>query len=106
MPDRSLNAYLYLSAVFVAALVAANMVSSKIVMLGGLVVPAGVLAYSITFAITDTVGEVWGKPRAQALVKSGIAVQVLLAFLRPDGHELACAHDHGRIRHTRRQGKR
>ena len=81
MPERSLTLYLYLSALFVAALVAANVVASKIIMIGGLVVPAGVLAYSITFAVTDTINEVWGRQRAQTVVKAGIAVQLLVWLL-------------------------
>ncbi len=39
-------------------LIAANVVSGKIIALGGLVVPAGVLALSLTFAITDTLCEI------------------------------------------------
>ena len=81
MPAKSLHAYVYLSAAFVAAMIAANVVSGKIVMLGGLVVPAGVLAYSITFAVTDVVCEIWGKERTQVIVRAGFAVQVLVWLL-------------------------
>ncbi|NIR98467.1 MAG: VUT family protein, partial [Gammaproteobacteria bacterium] len=66
--NRSESAYLYLSAVFVAALIAANVVSGKIITLGGLFVPAGVLAYSVTFAMTDTLCELWGRARTQTVV--------------------------------------
>ena len=81
MPRKSLHAYVYLSATFVAAMIAANVVSGKIVMLGGLIVPAGVLAYSITFAVTDIVCEIWGKERTQVIVRAGFAVQVLVWLL-------------------------
>jgi hypothetical protein len=85
--DRSLKAYLYISATFVAALITANVVAGKIVMLGtlpllgGLFVPAGVLAYSVTFALSDTLCEVWGRERTQAVVRIGFAVQVLVWLL-------------------------
>lgn len=81
MHGKSLNAYVYLSALFVAALVTANVVSGKIIVLGGLVAPAGVLAYSITFAVTDVVCEIWGKARTQVIVRAGFAVQVLVWLL-------------------------
>lgn len=81
MQGKSLNAYVYLAAVFVAALITANVVSGKIIVLGGLVAPAGVLAYSITFAITDIVCEIWGKDRTKAIVRAGFAVQILVWLL-------------------------
>jgi queuosine precursor transporter len=81
MHGKSLNAYLYLAAVFVAAMITANIVAGKIIVLGGLVAPAGVLAYSITFAITDVVCEIWGKERTQVIVRAGFAVQVLVWLL-------------------------
>ena len=79
MVDRkSLEVYVLLAAAFVGALVTANLISSKIVTIGGLVVPAGVLAYSITFAVTDTVGEIWGRRTTQALVNAGFLVLLLV----------------------------
>ncbi len=79
MIDRkSLDVYVLLAATFVGALVTANLISSKIVTIGGLVVPAGVLAYSITFAVTDTVCEIWGRRATQALVNAGFLVLLLV----------------------------
>lgn len=73
---RALQLYVYLAAGFVAALIIANVLAVKILGVGPFVVPAGVLAYSITFAITDVVCEIWGKPRTQVLVNAGFAVQL------------------------------
>ncbi|HKI99210.1 MAG TPA: queuosine precursor transporter [bacterium] len=81
MQGKSLTAYLYLAATFVAAMIAANVVATKIIVLGGLVAPAGVLAYSITFAVTDIVCETWGKERTQTIVRAGFVVQVLVWLL-------------------------
>ncbi len=79
MIDRkALDVYVLLAATFVGALVTANLISSKIVTIGGLVVPAGVLAYSITFAVTDTVCEIWGRRATQALVNAGFVVLLLV----------------------------
>ncbi|MBI3993360.1 MAG: queuosine precursor transporter [Candidatus Lambdaproteobacteria bacterium] len=78
--DREFSALLYLGAAFVAALVTANLISGKIVAVGGVFVPAGILAYSITFAMTDTICEVWGRKRTQAVVNAGFIV-LLLAWI-------------------------
>jgi hypothetical protein len=76
--DRQLPPFLYLSIAFHAALVAANIAAVKIVALGPFVVPAGVLAYSITFPLAETVTEIWGRRRAQVVVNAGILTQALV----------------------------
>ncbi|WP_245628838.1 VUT family protein, partial [Salidesulfovibrio brasiliensis] len=58
---------------FIGSLTAAAFISSKIVNFFGLAVPAGVLAYSITFAVSDIIGELWGRERASAVVQAGFA---------------------------------
>lgn len=81
MDAKSLPLYLYLSVTFVAALITANLVASKIVAAWGLFVPAGVLAYAITFPMTDVICEVWGRRYAQILVNAGFVVQLLVWLL-------------------------
>jgi uncharacterized integral membrane protein (TIGR00697 family) len=81
MDRPSLSLYVYLALAFVAGLITANLISGKIVALGGLFVPAGVLAYSITFAMTDTICEVWGRERTQLVVNAGFVVQLLVWLL-------------------------
>lgn len=81
MEPRALSLYVYLAAAFVASLVAANVLAAKILSIGGLVVPAGVLAYSVTFAVTDTIGEIWGERHAHRVVRAGFAVQLLVWVL-------------------------
>ena len=73
-----MRAQLYLSVIFAAALITANMVSTKILVLGPFFVPAGVLAYSITFAMTDTMCELWGRRQTQAVVAAGFVAQLLV----------------------------
>jgi len=78
MSDRQIAPFLYLSIAFHAALVAANLAAVKIVALGPFTVPAGVLAYSITFPLAETVTELWGRRRAQVVVNAGIMTQLLV----------------------------
>jgi uncharacterized integral membrane protein (TIGR00697 family) len=76
--DRQLSPFLYLSIAFHASLVAANLAAVKIVALGPFTVPAGVLAYSITFPLAESVTELWGRRRGQVVVNAGIMTQLLV----------------------------
>ncbi len=79
-----------LNVLFVTSLVTSNVLSGKIVLLfGALTVPAAVVAYPLTFLMTDVIGEIWGKQEANRTVLYGIACQLLsllmigLAILLP-----------------------
>ena len=75
--------------IFLTSLLIANVVSSKIVSFCGLVVPAAIVAYPLTFLMTDIIGEIWGKQEANQAVKLGFICQcvslilILLAILLP-----------------------
>lgn len=65
------NSLIILTALFSASLVAASILASKIINIYGIFVPAGVLAYSVTFIITDAISEIHGKKTADTVVLSG-----------------------------------
>ena len=67
--------------VFSASLAIAAVLSSKIISVAGLFVPAGVLAYCLTFICTDVVGEVHGKKAANMVVLSGFVALVMVFLL-------------------------
>ncbi len=81
VPERREQAFLLLVTIFIAGLTIASVLASKIVMLGPFVAPAGVLAYSLTFAATDVIAELWGKRRANLVVMAGFAGIVVIAVL-------------------------
>lgn len=70
-----------LNCVFVTSLIIANVVSSKIVSFWGLTVPAAIVAYPITFLVTDVIGEIWGKEESNKTVKIGFGCQMLSLVL-------------------------
>jgi queuosine precursor transporter len=70
-----------ITAIFSGSLVIAAVLASKIIAVGPFLVPAGVLAYSITFLCTDMVGEVYGKQTAQRVVISGFVTLLLVMGL-------------------------
>ena len=81
--------FLLLSGIFLTSLVLANIIgTTKFVIVFGLTVPAGVLAYPLTFLATDLICELYGKKRAQALVWVGFAMNFFMLGLMMLGHYL------------------
>lgn len=76
--EKNLN---LLNCLFVVSLIVANVVASKIVSFWGLVVPAAIVAYPVTFLITDVIGEIWGKEEANRTVKIGFVCQLFSLLL-------------------------
>lgn len=80
--------YTILLCVFIGSLTIASVLANKIISVFGLFVPAGILAYSITFICSDVISEVWGKERAKhavtggffALITTFLVIQVALAW--------------------------
>ncbi len=74
--DNSL-AFILLVSLFSGSLVIASVISSKIISIGGIVLPAGILAYCITFVASDVISEIWGKEKARQAVFGGFAALVV-----------------------------
>ena len=70
--------YALLTATFVLALAAANVIASKVVTIFGFAAPAGIIVYPVTFMVTDVVSEVYGKQHSKRVVWSGFAMMLLL----------------------------
>jgi uncharacterized integral membrane protein (TIGR00697 family) len=81
--------YLVLSGIFLTSLTLGNIVGiTKFVDLGIFVIPAGLLAYPITFLATDIMSEIYGRRRAQRLVWTGFAMNFFMLGLMALGHAL------------------
>lgn len=74
--DNSL-AFILLASMFSGSLVIASVISSKIISIGGIVLPAGILAYCITFVASDVISEIWGREKAKQVVLGGFAALVV-----------------------------
>lgn len=66
---------------FIAALVTANLLGTKITTLVGVSVSVGIFAYPITFLVTDIVEEVEGKRKTRNFIYAGFAALVLVLIL-------------------------
>ncbi len=73
--------YILLVGIFVGCLVSANFVTIKLCNLGGLIVPAGVIAYSITFTVTDIISDVYGRKAASYAVWAGFAANIVMVTM-------------------------
>lgn len=70
--------FVVLLSVFIACMAFINIVSAKLWSFMGLTISGGIMAYWLTFPITDVVGEVYGKARAQLIVWLGFGANVLV----------------------------
>ncbi len=74
--------YIFLSAVFIASLVACNLIFQKFFMLDVhytvFVLSVGILTYPVTFLVTDVISEIYGKKKADTLVFSGFIASVFI----------------------------
>lgn len=70
-----------LNGIFITSLLVANVLSAKIVTFWGLVIPAAIVAYPLTFLMTDVIGEIWGKEQANETVKIGFICQLISLVL-------------------------
>lgn len=81
MQNETQKAFLILNSIFVGSLVIASVLASKIITVFGLVVPAGVLAYCVTFVVTDVISELWGREKANSVVFGGFVALVFSLLL-------------------------
>lgn len=72
---------LLLNGIFITTLIVANILASKVVTIWGFVLPAAVVAYPLTFLMTDVIGEIWGKEEANRTVRNGFICQSISALL-------------------------
>lgn len=70
-----------LTGIFIASLLSANLLGSKVTTIFGIAMSVGVFALPFTFLVTDAVGEVFGRKKAQNIVHAAVIAQVLVLIL-------------------------
>lgn len=78
---RKNNTLIFLVSVFITSLISANILATKVFILGPIMAPAGVIAYPITFLCTDIISELWGKGTARRVVWAGFIASILFMTL-------------------------
>jgi hypothetical protein len=86
-PDRKESLLLILSGFFIASLVLTNLIAGRFFTLNipflGIdwALSSGIIAYPVTFLITDIISEIYGEHRAKTLVYSGFFVSVFTVII-------------------------
>ncbi len=75
------KSFIILLSIFIGSITIASVLANKIINVFGLFVPAGVLAYSMTFLMTDAISEIWGKETAKHTVFGGFIGLVAVLLL-------------------------
>ena len=75
---RSQRVYIFLTALFVAALVAGDFVGGKFFAFAGRSFSAGIIPFPLTFVLTDVVNEFYGKAGARRLTYAGLLAAVFV----------------------------
>ena len=78
--------YMILTAIFIASLVTCNLIFQKFFTWPSLGIPnfalsVGIIAYPVTFIVTDLISELYGKRRANQVVLSGFFASVFTVVL-------------------------
>lgn len=66
---------------FITFLLLSNIMASKIISVFGVILPAAIIAYPVTFLFTDVVAEVEGRESAQRLVMTGFYLSLVMVAL-------------------------
>src|SRR5688572_33405939 len=76
------------AAVFVTCLLTANIMATKLVVLGGVVLTAGIVIFPVSYVIGDVLTEVWGYGVARRVIWLGFACNALMVAALWIGGEL------------------
>ena len=77
-PSRAERAFTVLAGLFIGALVITNAIAGKFFVLFGQELSCGIIAYPVTFLVTDLISEVYGRKRANTVVGAGFVVSVFI----------------------------
>lgn len=81
MVQASERSKTFISAIFIACVIAANVVAGKILQLGPFTITSGVLFYGFTFLCTDLMSELFGRKAANTLVIAGFISSVIVSIM-------------------------
>jgi hypothetical protein len=78
----------FIKYLFVSSILLSNIIATKIIQVSGLILPAAVILYPLTFLFTDVVSEVEGKEEARRLVMMGFYMSVIMVLILSIGRAL------------------
>ena len=75
------KALIVIISIFIGSMTISSVLANKIISVFGFFMPAGVLAYSVTFVCTDVINEIWGKEKARQTVIGGFIALIVVLLL-------------------------
>jgi uncharacterized integral membrane protein (TIGR00697 family) len=76
--DRKQRFFIYLTALFVAALVTGDFIGGKFFTFMGRTFSAGIIPFPLTFVLTDVINEFYGKEGARRMTYAGLVAAVFV----------------------------
>jgi uncharacterized integral membrane protein (TIGR00697 family) len=76
------------AALFVTCLLTANTIAAKLVSVGGVVLPAAVIVFPVSYVLADVLTEVWGYAAARRVIWLGFACNLLMVVAIWAGGEM------------------
>lgn len=73
--------FLTIACLFVSCLLISNIIAGKLIMVHGLVLPAAVILFPVTYIFGDVMTEVYGFRRARLVIWIGFACNLLMALV-------------------------
>ena len=70
--------FVLVTAVFITSLLTANVIAVKLTSIGGLILPAGVIIFPVSYIVGDVLTEVYGYARARQVIWLGFACNLLM----------------------------
>lgn len=81
MKEKVSVPFMLLGILFNVCLIAANLLETKVIQVGGLAVTAGLLVFPVSYIINDCIAEVWGFKKARLIIWSGFAMNFFVVAL-------------------------
>ena len=78
MSGRYSTRFVVLAALFVTCLLAANVIAVKLVDIGGLILPAGIIVFPLSYILGDVLTEVYGFRETRRVIWLGFACNLIL----------------------------
>ena len=76
-PARHSNWFLLVAALFVTCLIVSNIIAVKLIEVGGLILPAAIIIFPISYILGDVLTEVYGYARARQVIWLGFLCNLL-----------------------------
>jgi uncharacterized integral membrane protein (TIGR00697 family) len=78
LPDALSWRFVACAAVFVTCLLTANLIAAKLIVVAGVVLPAGIIIFPVSYIVADVLTEVWGYAVARRVIWLGFACNALM----------------------------